>query len=555
MGMATTREEERQLAPTGEQDYAESVFDHNESVLNAGVLLAIPALISQGLERFCNVFKPLPSGFYGLHHMVLTMCFMALSRIKNPEQLKSHAPGEFGKLLGLDRVPEVGHFRTKLKQITQQVKSDELHKELFHKWMGELPEYFLYIDGHVRVYHGKKANLPKRYVSREQLCLSGTTEFWLNNEQGLPLMVITGEVNEKLKASIEEAIPEILKEVPSPPDKNTPVFTLIFDREAYEPAWFQKLWDEHQIAIISYRKNVQDKWDENLFKYHEVQVINNNVEMQLCESSVELSGYDFREIRKLCDDGHQVSIITTHPGLCIEEIAGRMFSRWVQENFFKYMDENFDLDKMIEYGTQSVNPEYDIPNPEYQRLSQQLKKERERKSRIEAKVLQKLEANEQDITIEEALAKVANSSDLIRQLRETENKINELLSQREQHSSRVTVKDMPEEKRYNKLKTEGKKLKNAVIMVAYRAETALLNYIKHYYKNSGKDGRALLREIFTSNADIMPDYANNTLTVKLHALSTPRATQAAQKLCELLNETETIYPHTDLKLVYKTMAD
>ncbi|WP_371135784.1 putative transposase, partial [Reyranella sp.] len=184
------------MAVTGAQAYAPSLFEHQESVLNAGVLFAIPALISQGLERFFKVFKPLPSGFYGLHHVILILCFMALCRIKNPEQLKKHPPGELGKLLGLDRIPEVGYFRKKIKQITDQSNIDKLHTELFRSWLEQMPEMFFYIDGHVRVYHGDLANLPKRFVTREKLCLSGTTEFWVNDQSGLPLMVITGELNE-----------------------------------------------------------------------------------------------------------------------------------------------------------------------------------------------------------------------------------------------------------------------------------------------------------------------------------------------------------------------
>lgn len=87
---------------------------------------------------------------------------MALCRIKNPEQLKKHPPGELGKLLGLDRVPEVGYLRKKIRQVIDQSKTDLLHTELFHSWVTEMPEMFFYIDGHVRVYHGEKANLPKR---------------------------------------------------------------------------------------------------------------------------------------------------------------------------------------------------------------------------------------------------------------------------------------------------------------------------------------------------------------------------------------------------------
>ena len=130
------------MAVTGKQDYAHSLFEHQESVLNAGVLFAVPALISQGLNLFFKVFRPLPAGFYGLHYVILILCFMALCRIRNPEQLKKSPPGELGKLLGLDRIPEVGYFRKKIKQITDQSKADELHTALFHSWVEEMPELF-----------------------------------------------------------------------------------------------------------------------------------------------------------------------------------------------------------------------------------------------------------------------------------------------------------------------------------------------------------------------------------------------------------------------------
>lgn len=554
--MATTREEERVLAYKGWQDYAPSHFENNESVLNAGVLLAIPALISQGLEDFFKVLNPLPKGFYGLHHMILTMCFMALCRIKNPEQLKNYSPGEFGKILGLDRIPEVGHFRVKLNQILAQSKSEELHKELFHRWVEDQQEFFFYIDGHVRVYHGQKANLPRRFVSREKLCLSGTTEFWVNNGEGLPLMVITGELNEKLKIAIEKVIPEILKEVPQPTDANQPAFTLIFDREAYEPKWFKTLWDDYQVAIISYRKNVKDKWGEKTFCGYAVQMFNHNVTMQLSEVSTQLSGLWFREIRKLSESGHQTALVTTHPSLSIEGIAGKIFTRWAQENFFKYMDENFDLDRMIEYGVEEVDPKRSIPNPEYRKLSDRLKKKREKKARLNAKIAEKLqEKDQQELTIEQALKNMTESCQLLEQLQAYDEDIEALLQQRSHQPARITVEEMPEEKRYNKLLAEGKRLKNAILMLAYRSESALYQNLKPHYKDANKDGRMLLKEIFTANADMTPDYENKTLTITLHSLSTPRATQAAKKLCDFLNETETVYPYTNMRLIYKTMAD
>lgn len=538
---------------TGAQPYAPSLFDHQESVLNAGVLFSIPALLSQGLNLFFKTFNPLPPGFYGLHHIILTLCLMALCRIKNPEQLKKYPPGELGKLLGLDRIPEVGYFREKVHQVIAQSKADELHTELLHSWVGLMPEMFFYIDGHVLVYNGEVANLPKRFVSREKLCLSGTTEYWVNDQKGLPLMVITAELNEKLKSAIEEAIPKLLKAIPLPHKPGRPVFTLVFDREAYEPAWFKKLWDEYRVAVISYRKNVTDKWDEDLFHDVDAQVFNSNVTMQLCEMGTQINGLWFREVRKLSEDGHQTSIITTHPTLDLPIIAVKMFSRWSQENYFRYMIEDFDFDRMVEYGTEPVNQTRTIPNPEYKKLTYSLKKAKEKKARLEARMYKKMEEN--DPTNHDQLMKsISKSASLIEQINGYKAEIKELTANRANVPSRISVAEMPQEQRYNKLKQEGKKLKNAVIMLAYRAESALLNQISESYKDTDKDGRILLKEIFTSDADLIPDTKNHTLSIRLHSLSNPRSNHAVKQLCALLNQTESCFPYTNLRLIYETVA-
>ena len=480
---------------------------------------------------------------------------MALCRIKNAEQLKKHPPGELGKLLGLDRVPEVGSFRRKLKQVIDQGKTDQFHDELFRSWMLEMPEMIFYIDGHVRVYHGKKANLAKRYVSREKLCLHGTTEFWINDQSGMPLMVISGELNEKLKEAIELAIVKLKKEIKPKKDhqQNTPLFTIVFDRESYEPSWFKQLWVEHKVAIITYRKNVKDKWDSKWFKDKQVSTFNNTVTMRICEMGVTINGHWFREIRKLSTNGHQTSIITTHPILNMEQIAAKMFSRWTQENYFKYMIENYNFDKMIEYGTEPSLYKKTIPNPVYRKITYQLKKVREKKARIEARVYKKIHA-QQNNTIEELQSKLSEASNLIEQISDYDHQIRTHKQNREGIPCRITLDQMPENERYDKLRIESKKFKNAILMIAYRAETSLYNIIKEFYKGHNNDGRILIKKILASDADLSPDYTNKTLTITLHSLATPRDNDAVEKLCQLLNESQTIYPGTDLRLIYKTIA-
>lgn len=109
------------------------------------------------------------------------------------------------------------------------------------------------------------------------------------------------------------------------------------------------------MAIITYRKNVKDQWDTSLFHYVKTQIYNTDVTMQLCEMGTRLNDHWFREIRRLSENGHQTSVLTTHPGLSLPETAVKMFSRWSQENFFKYMVADFDFDRMIQYGTEPVD--------------------------------------------------------------------------------------------------------------------------------------------------------------------------------------------------------
>ena len=516
-------------------------------------MFALPALISQGLNQVLKTLTSIPKGYYGVHHIVILSCFMALCRIKNAEQLKEHPPGELGKLLGLDRVPEVGHFRKKLKQVIDQGNTDKIQTQLFQYWTSDLPELFFYIDGHVRVYNGGKANLSKRFVSREKLCLSGTTEFWINDQSGMPLMVITGELNEKLKDAIELAIIEINKEIALPEDKESVRYTLVFDRESYEPKWFKQLWNKHQIAIITYRKNVKEKWVESLFKPLTVTLLSNDVTMRICEKGTQLSGVWFREIRKLTETGHQMAIMTTHPSLNPEQIASKMFSRWTQENFFKYMMENFAIDRMIEYGVEEIDEKRTLVNPQYRKLSYELKKLREKKRRLEAKAFKKLDVHKEK-SINELEKSIIKTADLMDQIQTFDQEIEAKLKQRKQVPARISISQMPEEKKFNRLKQESKKFKNTILMLAYRAETTLYNLLPAFYKNAKKDGRVVLREIFSSDADITPDYKNGTLTITLHSLSTPRANEVVKNMCELLNQTQTIYPGTNLKMIFNSVA-
>jgi hypothetical protein len=316
----------------------------------------------------------------------------------------------------------------------------------------------------------------------------------------------------------------------------------------------QKLWTDEHIAVISYRKNVKDKWDKSLFENVEVEINNVNVTMRLCEMGRLIGGRWFREIRKCSDNGHQTAIITTHPRLDFVHAALKMFSRWSQENFFKYMIANFDFDKMMEYGTEELRDKtVKIPNPIYNQLSYQIRKKREKKARLEAKIYQKIDP-ENTHTIENLQKVITMEETTIEQINTFIEEINRFTAERKTVPSRISIEQLPPEKQYNRLKQESKKLKNIILMLAYRSESALYSLLSGCYANANKDGRQLLKEIFTGDADFIPDYQKYTLTIRLHSLSTPRANKTAKKLCDILNQTESCFPCTNLKLIYDSVA-
>ncbi len=226
MGVACTRPIERVLAALGKlPEGAPTQFEACRDVSYGGVICAIPALIANGLFSHLRTTFPALTGYYTTLHVILLLAYMALCRIRAVEQLQYESPGELGKLMGLDRVPEVRCLRGKLRQLSQgqDDKAAEIWAGLLSKdWMDEEPELAgsLYVDGHVRLYHGKKTELPRRYVSRQRLCLRGTTDYWVNDALGQPFFSIERPIDHGMLEAIEnDVVPRLLKDVPNQPSQ------------------------------------------------------------------------------------------------------------------------------------------------------------------------------------------------------------------------------------------------------------------------------------------------------------------------------------------------
>jgi hypothetical protein len=554
MGVACTRADDRIAAAVGLSQCATTRFEPGQDVQMAGVLAGLPALCANGLLSGLDRHLHLAAGFYSALHILLVLGFMALGRIRRPEGLRHIPPGEFGKVIGLDRVPEVRTLREKIALMAATGDPGAWMKELSKSWMEGDPEEagYLYVDGHVRVYHGELATLPRRFVSRERLCLRGTTDYWVNDAVGRPFFVVSKAVTEGLAdALLNDIVPELLLTVPQQPTaaelNNDPLlhrFVMVFDREGATHSLLSQLW-EQRIGALTYRKNVKDVWPEAEFVEQEVLAPGGErSRMKLAMRQTQLGAgkatIPVTEVRRLTQTGHQTAVITTARRLDPTLIASRMFSRWCQENYFAYMMQHFDIDGLIEYGVQSLPGTVRVVNPAWRKLDVEVSKARQSERRLQAKVAMS--------SVEDGV-QIHKQGESVEAMQAVQNELARLRLERKQTPRKVTLDTLPEDQRPNELLPLGKMLCDAVKMIAYRAETALVALLRRHLNNED-EARALIRDLFVASADIEPDERAKTLTIRIHRMASPAQDKAIAGLLEELTQQGFCHPETGARMIY-----
>ena len=560
MGRGASNVSARVAASLGAVGSVEPTFEPTLDVPCAGVLFALPALLGLGLlDTAQESLNPLPNGYYGLESILLLLAFMALARVQTLEALRYQAPGEWGKLLGLDRIPEVRTLRAKIDILCANGKAQAWSADLSQGWMQQDPQQagVLYVDGHTRVYHGAQTQLPRHYVARQKLCLRATVDFWVNAMDGQPFFAINKVVDPGLIQVIEEDIvPRLIREVPNQPsqiqlddDLLLHRFTLVFDREGYSPQFWSSL-KEKRVACLSYHKFPGDDWALEEFSEQAVTLSNGEkTTLQLAERGTRLSNVLWvREVRKLSLTGHQTAIISTNYKLEFIALAVNMFARWSQENYFKYCREHFNLDRLAGYSTQEITDPIEVVNPKYRALDGQVRSTNGKLSRSLA-LFGALNI-EQTIEPQHMEAFTQKKAALKDEVDALQAQLIELKAKRKATDRHIAVKDLPQDQRFTQLSTHSKHFVDAIKMVAYRAETAMANFLRESLTRVD-EARTLLRSIYATEADLLPDYQNKTLTVRLHHLANNRSDQSVALLCAELNQTETVFPRTELRMIFE----
>lgn len=539
----TDRSGDRLLARLGLLEDALPLFGSGTAIAHAGVLLALPALLASGIVDCAKkIYGSLGPAFFGLRTTLLTLLLMALWRIRRPEGLKKHSPASLGRVLGVDRAPEVKTLRRKLARLATVGRAAEFGQALAQQRITRCGQAmgFLYIDGHVRVYHGKHP-LPKAHVARMRLSMPATTDYWVNDSTGDPLFVLTADVN----AGLVKMLPGLLTELRRLVGPRR--LTIVFDRGGFSPKLFQHILASG-FDLLTYRKGRLRRVPARCFHTRRTRVEGRTFTYVLADQEVRLlkGRLRLRQVTRLSDNGHQTPILTSRRDLSTAQVAYWMFNRWRQENFFKYLRAEYALDALAEYAVVPDDPTREVPNPAWARLDAQWRQAIAHFDRLQSEYGLEAWTNFEKQRRTMRGFKIAQGK-LGQQLWQAWERVVKLERRRAKVPRRVPVQSLTSEP-VVKLAPEIKHLTNLVKMVAYQAEGELLRTVAPHYRRVVDEGRTLIQAALLSAADL--EVTKEELRVILLPQSSPHRTRAIAALCEELNSLGAFFPGSQLRLRY-----
>jgi transposase-like protein len=554
------RTADRVAARFGDLVEAPVVITEGAQLPLAGLLLALPALEMTGLLPVAGeVFPPMSKGFYGLRATLLMGVFLALLREPRAEAATRIRPADLGRVLGLDRAPEVKTLRRKLAELAGYGKGAALQAALGAHHATTRPDAvgFLYLDGHVRVYTGTR-ELPKTHIARMRIAGPATEETWVGDADGDPVMVITAAPSHSLAAELARLLPDLRAVIG--PDR---ACTVVFDRGGYSPQVFTQIIAAG-FDVLTYFKGSWARTAPEAFTTVDFTAPDGTAHTyDLAERLIDLpvparpqtgggqgakpAGTSrLRLIVRASPGGHQTPILTNRTDLSPAQVAYRMAARWRQENYFKYAREHFALDALDSYADQPDNPRRLVPNPAKARAGDQVNGARAQLAAAQGGVADAIadagiRARQPGAggkaTVDPGAGQALSAA------------ISDLAAAKATSATTATHLPLGQVRPGSRLlETETKLLTHAIRMSAYNSESALARLLRPHYARGDDEAHALLREAFTLSGDLQ--ITGDTLHVRLDPPSAPRRSKALAALCVELTDTATRYPGTDLTLAY-----
>ena len=553
-----TRDAERALARWGLLgEAAAPVFAPGAKYPLVGLLLALPALEATGLLACARqVYGRLRNGFYGLDATLLALVFLALAREPRAEGATRIPPAALGRVLGLDRAPEVKTIRRKLAELAAAGKAEELIMALARHHAAARPHAlgFLYVDGHARAYYGTRT-MQKTHVARLKFPAPATPETWVSDMAGDPVFMVVAEPSQSLAGELKGLLPKLRQVV----GEGRRV-TVCFDRGGWSPAVFAGILDAG-FDLLTYRKGpvadlpvavftkVTGKDDRG--REHEYSLADTTIGLDITEGSRKGQQVSLRQVtrRVLARRGQhrQIHTLTSRTDLAAAEVCWRMSSRWREENYFRYARTHFALDALDSYAAAPDDPNRMVPNPAKKTGAAQVRAAEQAVAAAEAARDTKMLTLRSPAPGQAILLTNQVLNGLNGPVETAHAELAEAEGAAAATPARVRLGDLAPD--MMRLDTETKQITHAIQMAAYNAETTLARNLDGHYPRAEDEAYALIREALTTSGDITP--GPGTLHVRLDPLTAPRRTHALSSLCQQLNAAPTRYPGTDLVLRYE----
>ena len=532
------RSVERQAAHAGLITEAPPVICEGGSLPLAGALMILPALAATGLlDAATHLYTTGRAAFYGLRSLVLAIVFACLVGEPRAEGLTRLDPVDVGRLLGLDRAPEVKTMRRRMQGLAALGRAAELIDGLARRHLAAHAEVsgIFYVDGHVRAYHGHRA-LPKAHVARIRLAMGAEVDTWVCDRNGDGVLVWTTPPGASLAGELR-AVTRKIRALVGPDARPT----IVFDRGGWSPKLFAAL-TVAGFDILTYRKGPAPLEPRSAFHTRRFSDERGQGHDYLLADRQVRIPYDNRRRRFACRQitrldeatGHQTQILTTRDDPDPAPVAYAMFHRWSQENFFRYMRAHYGLDALDSYATIDDDTDRLVPNPHRRHADRALRDARRQLAAAEAAEGQA------------SLHGHRPAPDILAAFAAAHAHLERLAATAKAIPAKVPLHQVrPDAVR---LAPERKRIHDAIRMATYNAESALARLLASRYPRADDEARSLLREIFRSPADL--EVIGDELHVSINPLSAPRRTRALAGLCDDLTATRTPYPDTDLTLVY-----
>jgi hypothetical protein len=506
-----------------------------------GIALYYPALSALGLLEAVHEQFLLPrSERFGVRATMMTVFFLTLLGKTTVESAKHLSRSSFGAVLGCQRAPSVKTLRRKLRALVEQKSSSAFGESLSRHWVnsGFIAGAYLYVDGHMKVYTGKR-HLQEIWNSQRRMPLPGVISYFVGDQQGRPLLFITDDVFPSLSKSMPRIVDAIRAVVG---DRR---FTVIFDRGGYDGNLFSWLVSQG-IDFITYQRGASDLPLEH-FARRETRIEGKRFRFWAAEDTVCIAkaGPWRRVVIRTPSDGHQTPILTSLASdqIGTARIAWLIFARWRQENFFRYMRHRQGLDQLVSYLWDDV-PDATMPNPQRNRLQKAIAAKRQR-----AIVLREMVAEAALHTPLPSSRSALKKKDreVIAELRLVDLEIDELVATRRACPPQVLVSETGQMR--HAMRLEYKTLVDRIKITGYNAEEWMLDRLQRHYANA-HDVRDLLRAFGRLGGEMTS--TGEGVVITLDPPDTPTHRRALRGLCDELNHEHPTYPGTTIPVVYRT---